>query len=283
MRVEDLVADTLDGYVLPEAEEPIEKEGGEDVTDEEPTGEGVELAQGLADDDKFPFMKNGGKGSGNHGHKGRPGERGGSGKGTGFKFHVYHGTNSDFDKFSTDFSTNWHSKAIGLPLLFFSDSTETASTYGDNIVEAEIEMENPLLYDAEGREWVEVIDDVKQKFTVYESTEHKDFVEYRDFVFEKYPAMKEWEDWSEYASAEEIGNLTRLSKEYGNYRNDVANGTIKAQTPIPVYDGIIMKNVLDQGLLPVYATGAYTPHATVYAVIDAKQIKILEKRKIKID
>jgi hypothetical protein len=55
MRVEDLVADTLDGYVLPEAEEPIEKEGGEDVTDEEPTGEGVE-AQGLADEGKSENM-----------------------------------------------------------------------------------------------------------------------------------------------------------------------------------------------------------------------------------
>jgi hypothetical protein len=48
MRIEDLVAETLDNYVLPEADEPIEKEPAE-VTDKEPTGEGVELAQGLAD------------------------------------------------------------------------------------------------------------------------------------------------------------------------------------------------------------------------------------------
>jgi hypothetical protein len=50
-----LVADTLDGYVLPEADEPIEKEPAE-VTDEEPTGDSAELAQGLADEGKSENM-----------------------------------------------------------------------------------------------------------------------------------------------------------------------------------------------------------------------------------
>ncbi len=52
VRIEDMVAETLDGYVMPEAEEPIEKEEGEDVIDEGSEGE---LAQGLTDKDEEPI------------------------------------------------------------------------------------------------------------------------------------------------------------------------------------------------------------------------------------
>jgi len=131
---------------------------------------------------------NGGPGSGNHGHAGRPGERGGSASGgdadysnalekgdtkkakalleeaaysAGYTHTMFHGTHNTFDSFDR------HAMAkdrIGLKLdtigSWFTDSKDNAEMYGPKVIPVFIKAQNPVVYDGLGG-WNDFYQDVK--------------------------------------------------------------------------------------------------------------------------
>ncbi|MDG1997042.1 MAG: hypothetical protein P8J14_11145 [Emcibacteraceae bacterium] len=63
---------------------------------------------------------------------------------------VYHGTNADFEKFSSEFINKNEPKGdyVGEG-IFFTTSKETAGKYGKNIMKAELSLDNPLIIKTE--------------------------------------------------------------------------------------------------------------------------------------
>jgi len=71
---------------------------------------------------------------------------------------VYHGTNAQFDAFdASKLGTNEKNHAAK-NAFFFSDSKQTASTYGKNVKEAQLKFDNPVTIDAEGKMFGDVRD-----------------------------------------------------------------------------------------------------------------------------
>ena len=125
--------------------------------------------------------------------------------------------------------------------IFFVDNLDVASTYGNNIIKAELKIENPVVFDFEGRstyffnnKWLlpsqlsEVIksisEDIKNNYSIDE--ELMEELEYH---------------------------------EYSQFSRDL--------------DGIVMKNISDA------MDGVFSSHesATNYVVFDKSQIKIMKK------
>jgi len=223
---------------------------------------------------KKVLRRHGGDGSGNFGHAGRPGKVGGSqpkGEGTGKtkRFTVYHGSTKKFDKFDISKATNYHTQKTGVPLVFFSENDAVASTYGENITKAEIEMKNPLEIDAEGKEWIDIAPEIEEKFTVYTSKPQEEFRKYQNSLISKYGEY----DFYDSATDSERKQLDYLSSKYGDYLRSGKPNEYK--NPKPEYDGLIIKNVYDHGVyLPSTSESSYTPYTTVYAVTSESQIKI---------
>jgi N12 class adenine-specific DNA methylase len=73
---------------------------------------------------------------------------------------VYHGTRAEsFSQFEADFhDVVWSGKEGKRDLVFrtfyFSDDKETAATYGENVVDTYLSLQNPKIYNARGATWV---------------------------------------------------------------------------------------------------------------------------------
>jgi len=71
---------------------------------------------------------------------------------------AYHGTNETFDNFDTSkLGTNEKNHAAK-NAFFFSDSKQTAGTYGKTVKEAQLKFDNPVTIDAEGKMFGDVRD-----------------------------------------------------------------------------------------------------------------------------
>src|ERR1035437_2558913 len=57
---------------------------------------------------------------------------------------LYHGTNADFDDFDSDLITSNTEGAWNGAGFYFTDSKQEASWYGNNIIQAQITLHNPL-------------------------------------------------------------------------------------------------------------------------------------------
>ena len=173
---------------------------------------------------------------------------------------VYHGTNIDFSEFGE--SMNSLTKKLGLPTYFFTDNPAVASSYGDKILKFELNIDNPLILDMNGSDWMDMHDEIISNLQKYKSKEAKDLEEYKEEIYSEYEVYEDL--------PEDIRNkLDRLS-----FLADEKEMELKDINEIYglKYDGVIIKNVYDMAdKEPSF--NSYSPYGTVYVVFDKNQIR----------
>jgi hypothetical protein len=194
---------------------------------------------------------------------------------------LFHGTNAQFDEFSK--STNVHSQSIDWPVHFMTDDINLAKAYAASrvaelqsgkktIIPGYMSMQRPLVIDAKGREWTDVVGDVTSELNTYRTKEEKEFREFSAELREKYKLEFDWDPEFE-VPKDEQEKFQKLRAKYEEQITDRSHPIRKMEPQgIAYYDGVIIKNVYDRP--PIEGSGGtFNPFNNVYAVFDSSQIK----------
>ena len=202
---------------------------------------------------------------------------------------LFHGTNQSFDTFGK--STNIHAKALGLPVHFFTTDADLSAAYsasanheGDGFeqtVPVYLKMENPLVIEANGKDWTEVLsgdygndNGLLDMIETWRTPAEKEFREYRNSLASKYAYEYEYEMEFELPD-DERDKLSKLAQRFEDDLTGASGVRAKDIEPQGVigYDGIIIKGVWDRPPLEHEETATYSPYTDVYAVFDPTHIK----------
>ena len=208
---------------------------------------------------------------------------------------LYHGTarlsasGGDIQEFRDSASDNAHSRAVGVPMHFFTDSRPLAAAYAisrvggrigagvDNhrIIPVYIRMERPLIIEANGREWTEALGEFVDNLQTYRTPLEREFKELRHELGERYPFADEFPDEPDAnPTADESEQFSSLHARLESHILDNP-GLYRNAPPLGVvgYDGVIFRNVHDSPGEVHPETETYSPYNDVYAVFDGNQVK----------
>lgn len=182
---------------------------------------------------------------------------------------VYHGTMAEFSQFKD--ASNTMTQALGIPTYFFTDSKAVASTYGEKLMPVHLSFQNPLVIDAEGKDWTHAHSEVLDKLRVYRSKQMRALGDYQSEVQAKYPDH-------EYDELPEQVQL-KLAALAEDAESAILNNSLTEGDFGTSHDGIIIRNVWDMTQMSPdekYTEGGFSPYATVYVALKPEQIKSAE-------
>lgn len=169
---------------------------------------------------------------------------------------TYHGTDEDFEEF--DISTNIMTKALNRKMYFFSDERAVAATYikksGKTPTPYFLKMDNPLVIDAEFKDWQWATGKAKAEWIEYETPAEMELHKAVAVAYGKDGDHSFYEDYEDLPE-ESKNKINELSKKFGDEsikREDMSERrtepiSIYANWPKMEYDGIVIKNVQDVG------------------------------------